>query len=848
MKNIDELRKELNIKEESIDFFFECAVDLLCIANTDGFFLKLSSQWERTLGYKIEELENRKFFDFIHPDDIESTLAVVEELKGQKKVIDFVNRYKAKDGSYKLLEWRTAPSGNLIYAAARDITEKRQVEESLKEAVEVINYMPSGLITFQFERPDRFFVVDANTSALKLFDSSIPKIKGLELAELSPIININFVRNKCLDVIKTGNSLIFEDKIDIDSNSSLFYRIIAFNMPLARLGVIFDDITPQKKAQIELQESEAKFRSLFENMTEGVALHEIIYNEQNSAVNYRILDVNKAFQLHTGVKPERAKGELATIVYGVSEPPFLSLYENVARTGEPFTFETYVPSLKKHFIISVVSPKKGYFATVFEDITNRKINEEKINTLNEELQIINFELENKFAQRTSELTKTMELLKSSNSELQLLNKKGAEDREKITKLNEELIKSQEELKILNRQLEDRVIERTMELVSLKDKAEESDRKKSAFLANMSHEIRTPMNGIIGFSNMLADPELSDSEKSEYIAILNKSCFRLLNIINDIIDISKIEAGKMTVSEINFDLNNLMREIEQFFKPNAEHKGLSLILELALEDASSSIYSDEQKIHQILSNLINNALKFTHYGSITFGYKIKNDLIEFYVSDTGIGIPQNSVEEIFDRFKREELSSSKYEGTGLGLSIAKGLAELLGGKIWVESTEGKGSTFYFTIPYLIKTPKTKVLQKPDISRQAKEMLKDSLILVVEDEDMNFSYLKKVIEKETNAQIIRATDGYEAIDYCRNNQDIKCVLMDIKLPNLNGLAAISEIRKFKPVLPIIAVTAYALTEDRDSAILAGADDYLAKPFKPIDLINKMINLLREIKNFS
>jgi len=142
----------------------------------------------------------------------------------------------------------------------------------------------------------------------------------------------------------------------------------------------------------------------------------------------------------------------------------------------------------------------------------------------------------------------------------------------------------------------------------------------------------------------------------------------------------------------------------------------------------------------------------------------------------------------------------------------------------------------------------VLQKPDISLQAKEMLKDSLILVVEDEDMNFSYLKKVIEKETNAQIIRATDGYEAIDYCRNNQDIKCVLMDIKLPNLNGLAAISEIRKFKPVLPIIAVTAYALTEDRDSAILAGADDYLAKPFKPIDLINKMINLLREIKNFS
>lgn len=243
-----------------------------------------------------------------------------------------------------------------------------------------------------------------------------------------------------------------------------------------------------------------------------------------------------------------------------------------------------------------------------------------------------------------------------------------------------------------------LLEKNKELILAKDKAEESDRLKSSFLANMSHEIRTPMNGILGFLDILNESNLSKTEINRYLDIISSNSNRLLNTINDIIDISKIEAGEILVSNAETSINNIMDELFYFHTPEANKKGLSLLLVPSTEKIS--IITDSNKLHGILTNLINNATKYTEKGSITFGYSLKKNFIEFFVNDTGIGIPKNRIHAVFNRFEQADIGDTKaFEGSGLGLAISKAYVEMLGGEIFVESTEGKGSKFIFTIPYI-----------------------------------------------------------------------------------------------------------------------------------------------------
>ena len=249
---------------------------------------------------------------------------------------------------------------------------------------------------------------------------------------------------------------------------------------------------------------------------------------------------------------------------------------------------------------------------------------------------------------------------------------------------------------------------TSELIKAKERAEESDRLKSAFLANMSHEIRTPMNGILGFANLLKEPDLTREEMNTYIGIIEKSGDRLLNIINDLINISKIEAGQMEVAVSATNINEQIEFIYTFFKPEVEKKGMKLFCKKTLPADKAIVNTDCEKIYAILTNLVKNAIKYSYTGSIEFGYDVNAiaamehaplPQLQFYVKDTGIGIPSNRQEAIFERFVQADISDKMArQGAGLGLSISKAYVEMLGGKIWVESEEGKGSTFYFTIPY------------------------------------------------------------------------------------------------------------------------------------------------------
>ena len=379
-----------------------------------------------------------------------------------------------------------------------------------------------------------------------------------------------------------------------------------------------------------------------------------------------------------------------------------------------------------------------------------------------------------------------------------------------------------------------------ELVEARRRAEESDKLKSAFLANMSHEIRTPMNSIIGFSELLTKPGSFDKNKEKYLSFIINSGKSLLNLINDIIDISKIEAGQLKVKPRIVQLNPIMNEIyiSQYQINDMKNKPFELKMQKAVETDDFNINTDPFRFKQILNNLIGNAMKFTKQGFIEFGYKFSGpDKLLFYVKDTGVGMPKDKLDVIFKRFGQIEQKDDKNQtGTGLGLTISKKLAELLGGEMWVESEEGVGSTFFFTMPY---DPELNTADEYGASSDgnSEASLEGKVILVAEDEDMNVAYMQEVLA-ETKATILWARNGQEAVDAMKAHPEIDLVLMDIKMPVMNGYDATAKIREFNKDVIIIAQTAYALTGEKEKTIAAGCNYYITKPIE----INVLLNTLK------
>jgi signal transduction histidine kinase/CheY-like chemotaxis protein len=362
------------------------------------------------------------------------------------------------------------------------------------------------------------------------------------------------------------------------------------------------------------------------------------------------------------------------------------------------------------------------------------------------------------------------------------------------------------------------------------KAKESDRLKTAFLQNISHEIRTPMNSIIGFAELLKDNNLSETKKAAFLEIITLSSNQLLNIVNEVLDISLIETGNISVNLKIVHLNNLLEEISSVFKLMIG-KEILFSLEKGLSDQQSYILTDKVKIKQVLTNLLNNAVKFTDSGHITFGYHLKNNELEFFVEDTGIGIPEDLQDEIFRRFHKADSENLKlYQGVGLGLSICKGNVELLKGKIWVKSESYKGSTFYFTIPYkFTDNTETGTETREEITKKPGELT----VLIAEDDEANYLYISNIF-KYTGIGFLRASNGKEAVEICQKNKNIGIVLMDLKMPVMNGYDAAKMIKDLRPEIYIIAQTAYAMADERERA-LSICDAYISKPFKKEQLLS-------------
>jgi PAS domain S-box-containing protein len=377
----------------------------------------------------------------------------------------------------------------------------------------------------------------------------------------------------------------------------------------------------------------------------------------------------------------------------------------------------------------------------------------------------------------------------------------------------------------------------------KAEAVESDRLKTAFLANMSHEIRTPMNSIIGFSNLLSEPELKPDKKEQYLQHILQSSNLLLNLIDDIIDISKIEAGQININLVECNINEIVKDLFYATKATMKNENIDLRLNLPNDSEEYSFKTDPFRLRQILTNLLGNAIKFTEKGFVELGYKIlKNDhkrTIEFYIKDSGIGIAKNKQEIIFERFRQvDDSRTRKFGGTGLGLAISKRLVDLLGGGIWVESEIGEGSNFHFTLPFENGHFEEVIQSEP--FNGIKYEWKDKTILVAEDENSNFELLKASINR-TKVRIIRAMNGEEAVDYVKRNDHIDLVLMDIRMPRLNGYDATRQIKLLKPHLPVISITAYAMSEDETKSIEAGCDMYISKPIRPSNLLTLLNEFL-------
>ncbi|NJM79851.1 MAG: response regulator [Flavobacterium sp.] len=380
--------------------------------------------------------------------------------------------------------------------------------------------------------------------------------------------------------------------------------------------------------------------------------------------------------------------------------------------------------------------------------------------------------------------------------------------------------------LINNYLKYKIKQRTTQLRIAKDKAEESDRLKTNFIQNISHEIRTPMNGIIGFSDLLMKDDLTVEEQKEYAKIIANNSKDLIVIIDNILEIAKLQTERISVRPEEIDLDALFETIYKKYISKAIEKNINLLVESKHNSSCDHVLIDKSKLFKILLNLVDNAIKFTQKGAVIIQYEIVENTILITIKDSGIGIPKKDQENIFHNFSQSEKEISKnYGGLGLGLSIAKKNADLIGGNITFTTQENQGSTFTLTLPFI---PVPKVTNNATITN-LNEKPEKHIILIAEDGDVNFLFLKTVLTKmpEYDFIIHRAENGRKAVEICEENTNIDLVLMDIKMPIMDGYEATKRIKKIRPQLPVVAQTAYSTEEDIKKAIDAGCDDFISKP---------------------
>jgi PAS domain S-box-containing protein len=832
-------------------------------------------------GKTMEELFPAKFAAKITQDDF----AVIT--KGEVLQID----EELNNCSYTTIKFPIVRNGKTLLAGFTiDITERKRAEVKLRASEEnlsiTLHSIGDGVISTDING----LVVNMNPIAERLCGWELTDALGKPLPEVFKIINAEtrqIVTDPVEKVFEHGEIVGLANHTVLISKNGTEFQIADSAAPIKNKNgeitgvvLVFSDVSDKYAAELALKESEERFKALHNASFGGISIHD----------KGKILECNQGLVEMTGysmeeligmdglllIAPEHREIVLNNIVTGYEKP-----YEanGLRKNGELFPMRLEARNV----------PYKGKSVRTveFRDITENKLAEEALKRTKEKiteerkmLRILIDNLPDHIYIKDLEGRKVISNLADFKdlglaSEEQILGKTDlelfpgesgqrgyADDMEVIT--TGKAIMWQEEdfvnssgtrrwsitSKIPLYDSAGKIIglvgighditkrkKTEEELIEAKEKALESDRLKSAFLANMSHEIRTPMNGILGFAELLKEPDLTGEQQQEYIDIIGKSGNRMLNIINDIVDISKIEAGLMKLDIQQTNINEQIEYIYTFFKPEVEAKGMKLFFRNSLPAREAILTTDREKIYAILTNLVKNAIKYTNHGSIEFGYDPVAETghglsLQFYVKDTGIGIPKERQEAIFERFIQADITDKMaHQGAGLGLSITKAYVEMLGGEIWVESEVGIGSAFYFNLPYYAK-PVKETLDQQFGSSVKIDAISKLKILIAEDDDVS-EMLISINVNEFGKEILRARTGTEALESCRQNPDIDLVLMDIRMPEMGGYEATRLIREFNKDVVIIAQTAYGLSSDREKAIEAGCNNYISKPINKEEL---------------
>ena len=647
-----------------------------------------------------------------------------------------------------------------------------------------------------------------------------------------------------------------------------------------------------KKAQQNEIDAMATYKMLVNNMPILYMQEELVTDKNGNPIELIYRNVNSEFEKHF-YRKEEVIGRKGSEIFPESMPEFLHFTKMALTEKRAITFPYYFKAIDTFYDVVLKGTHQGNMIDIFcLDSTELHKAQQKLSATNSKLamaldvaNIVPWKWDLKSKTILCDINRPIELSTDEqeveDSQLsvpdsQYFSKIFKEDRERVKQAYRDLIegraeKVKEEYRIVNVQknnlhkvewveaqaaVEARdedgkpltlvgsslVItnrkKMEQELTTAKELAEESNRLKSAFLANMSHEIRTPLNAIVGFSGILASTE-EEEEKQEYVSIIENNNTLLLQLISDILDLSKIEAGTLELNYSNIELNELMRELERGFLLRVKTDAVKL--EFVEPAGPCMAYTEKNRLSQLMINLVTNAIKFTEKGSIRFGYEMRENELYFYVTDTGCGIPKDKQQNIFGRFVK---LNSFAQGTGLGLSICKTLMDHMGGRIGVESEEGKGSTFWFTLPY-----------KPAVKEDKKQMPKDIqpvsiernklTILVAEDNASNYKLFESILKYDYH--LIHAWDGMEAVEMFREHNP-QIVLMDINMPVMDGYEATREIRKYSAKIPIIAVTAFAYASDEQKVMESGFDGYMPKPINAkllkaqlVDIMQKRIILL-------
>lgn len=683
------------------------------------------------------------------------------------------------------------------------------------------------------------------------------------------------------------NLITIEKQVKDKDNNFYLQRISPFittNKAINGVVVTLNNINKLKETEQELAAQDKKYHKLFENLNEGFIHAKIITDLNNEPIDWEYIDVNPAYEKILGMKAKDLIGKrISTIFPDLKNDPnkWIQSYGETALTGKEQTIEGYVESLGKYFFVNVFCPKKGEFAGTISDFTDLKKKEEALSKSEAELHKVQemtsvgswfLDLSTNAVEWTrplydmygfnpdlppppytkhqklftneswERLSRAVEIAKNTGTpyELELNMIKDNGELGWLLAKGEAVFNDKDEIYALRGAAQDITKQKANEeeLIKAKKAAEAANIHKNYFLANMSHEIRTPMNSVLGFSELLKNDKLANDERLKYLEIIDSNSKQLLNLIDDIIDIAKIESNEIKMVYKECHIPKLIDYLEISYNQlkKTKHKD-NIVFKTSVPKnyKDLTIVTDPQRLQQVLSNLLNNALKFSEQGEISFGFEVEHDYVKFFVKDQGIGIQKNKQVEIFERFKQINYeNNAKYGGTGLGLAICKGIVTLLGGYITVSSEYRKGTLFEFAIPLKLTRFKEEHLkiEQPKI----KDFLKNKTLLIAEDDSL-IRLLFQVVLKNTGAKLLFAETGKVAVNTYKNNPNIDIVLLDIRMPEMNGINAMDKILKVNPDAKIIMQTAYAMPEEKEKCYSKGCVDFLSKPVVKEELFSTL-----------